>query len=739
MTWRYTTLSVAVALALAACGGSTQDMPATPTPVPPPATGGLDARPSNTTCLAPSRPSGPVLSVQRVFPNLSFNAPIALLQAPKDGSRWFVVEQGGTVRTFSNSQSAAAAGTFIDIAARVQSGGELGLLGMAFHPDFPANPRVYLSYTAAGTPLVSRISEFRSADGGKTLDPASEVVLLTVNQPESNHNGGNIAFGPDRFLYIGFGDGGGGGDAHGAIGNGQSLSTLLGKMLRIDVNVASGTARYGIPADNPFASPSAPACNVSGTSVQNCPEIYAYGFRNPWRWSFDSGTGDLWVGDVGEGTWEEADRVTRGGNYGWRCREGAHDYNLTCGPAANLINPVAEYNHGSGQAVTGGYVYRGSAIPALVGRYVFGDYGSGNIWDIARDTAPTLQVTAATAFSSGLNISAFGQDQAGELYAVDYSGTLHELVPAAGSAGTVATQLSATGCADTANATRPASGLIPYAPNAPFWSDGADKERYIGLPNGQRIAVGSDGDFDFPNGSVLVKHFRLGSRLVETRLLMRHPDGVWAGYTYEWNAAQTDATRVIGGKSVQIGNQSWVFPSEAQCLSCHTAAAGRSLGLETAQLNGSLTYSATGRTANQLITLSAIDALTPAYTQDPASLPLLRDPYGTAGTLAERARAYLHTNCSQCHRPGGGTPSAMDLRATTPVSATGACDALPQSGDLGIVNARLIAPGDATRSLIVARAARRDANAMPPIASASVDQAGVALLTSWINGLASCN
>jgi len=701
------------------------------------ATVGLDSRPDNVTCIAGARPSQVVtLATERAFPNLpAFAGPILMLQAPSNATRWFVVEQGGTVRAFDNQPAVNTSRIFVDITSRVRSGGEQGLLGMAFHAGYPTDPRVYLSYTNATSGLVSRISEFRTRDGGQTLDPNSEVILLTAVQPEANHNGGNIAFGPDGFLYIGFGDGGGGGDQHGSIGNGQNLQTTLGKLLRIDVDGSTGSVPYRIPAGNPYAGNA--VCN-SGAGAQNCPEIYAYGLRNPWRWSFDRGSGQLWLADVGQDAVEEVDRIVAGGNYGWRCFEGTRTYNATCGPnAASSLPPVAQYDHTAGQSITGGYVYHGSAIPGLVGRYVFGDFVSGRIWHIAGDTSPTLTVT--TGFDSGLSIAAFAEGSDGELYVVHYGGTLHRLRQGAGGGGTVPNQLSATGCVDPTDATRPAAGLVPYAPNAPFWSDGAVKDRYLALPNGTTLTVTADGDIDFPNGTVLMKQFRLAGRLVETRLFMRHTDGEWAGYSYEWNAQGTDATRVIGGKTASIGGQTWEYPSEAQCLSCHTAAAGRSLGLEVAQLNGPLLYPQTGRTANQLATLDAIGMFSPALGTPPDALPALPDPFGTAGTLAQRARAYLHTNCSQCHRPNGGTPTALDLRHTTTLFATNACDLPPQAGDLGLTNARIIAPGAASRSVLVARAGRRDAQAMPPLASTVVDAAGVDLLTRWVNSLSGCN
>jgi uncharacterized repeat protein (TIGR03806 family) len=251
--------------------------------------------------------------------------------------------------------------------------------------------------------------------------------------------------------------------------------------------------------------------------------------------------------------------------------------------------------------------------------------------------------------------------------------------------------------------------------------------------------VRTDGDWDFPNRSVLMKNFRVGSRLIETRLLMRHPDGTWGGFTYEWNAQQTDATLVEGGADRDIGDgQIWRFPSENECLDCHTAAANRALGLETSQLNRDFTYEQTGRTANELATLSHIGVLTPPIA-DSSAEPAMPDPTDTSAPLADRARAYLHTNCSQCHRPNGPTPSTMDLRYMTALNATNTCNVSPQNGDLGIgTDARLIAPGSSANSVIVNRASRRDSNGMPPLASNEIDADGVALLTQWIDGLSGC-
>jgi len=714
---------------------------------------GLDTRPNNLACVAPERTTGnSALSMPRAFPNLTFEEPVAMLQAPGDSSRWFVVEQNGIIRVFNNSETVATSQVFLDISDRVVQLGqsEAGLLGLAFHPNFATNGRAFVNYSnppSGGGSLRSITAEFTSPDGGLTLNPNSERRLLTVNKDFDNHNGGQLNFGPDGFLYLGLGDGGGGGDPS---ENGQDNAILLGKMLRIDVNSQPGGQPYAIPGGatgNPFANN--PRCNATGSGSQPCPEIYATGFRNPWRWSFDRQTGQMWVGDVGQSQWEEIDIVTRAGNYGWDIREGAHCFEPQSGcQTAGLIDPVAEYTDPVGESITGGYVYRGSQANGPVGRYVFADFVSGMIANLVPGAGGSFTINRLVepggtppGAPGVLSISAFGEANNGELYALDYiRGQIRRMVFSAGGGGggdNVPTQLSQTGCINTsAPGAPPLLSLIPYKPNAQFWSDGAAKDRFIGLPNGVNIGVPGSGDWDAPNGTVLVKHFRLANQLIETRLFMRHPDGVWAGYTYQWNQAQTQATRVVGGATRQVGGQTWIYPSEGQCMQCHTNAAGFSLGLETAQLNGNHTYPQTGRTANQITTLNEINVLTPPVGSNP---PAFADPTDTSQSLTARARAYLHTNCANCHRPGGTGGASLDLRHNTALAQMNACDVVPSDGDLGLPNARIIAPGAAGSSVLHARMATRNVNAMPPIASNLVDTAGAQLISAWINSLASCN
>ncbi len=368
---------------------------------------------------------------------------------------------------------------------------------------------------------------------------------------------------------------------------------------------------------------------------------------------------------------------------------------------------------------------------------------SGRFW-AARPEDDTGGYTNDQLINSSFKPTAFAPGPNGELHFVDISGTGQGRVrridpPANPTPDTIPDLLSDTGCVDTADITQPYSGLLPYDLNAPFWSDGAAKDRYIGLPNGTTIDIDADGDFLFPTGTVIVKNFRLSGDLIETRHLMRHPDGIWAGYTYEWNEAQTEATRVRGGKVVTIDGQDWIYPSEGQCMECHTAAADFALGPEIAQLNKDFTYPSTGRTANQLETIDHVMMFTGPLPGPASTLDALADPDDSGAPLEDRVRAYLHTNCAQCHRTNGPTPSTMDLRYTTALADMNACDVTPLQGDLGIPNARLIAPGDSGRSLLVERMQRRDIHGMPPIGSNVIDTANVARVAQWIDSLSGCN
>ncbi len=330
--------------------------------------------------------------------------PVHLTHAGDGSGRMFVVEQAGRVRVLRDGVVAAA--PFLDISGIVRSGGERGLLSVAFHPAYARNGFFYLNYTDRdGDTVVARYSVSADAERG---DPASAAPLISIGQPYGNHNGGQVAFGPDGYLYIGMGDGGWAGDPR---NRSQNPRSLLGKMLRLDVDSAEP---YAIPPDNPFAA-----------SDDAAPEIWALGLRNPWRFRFDRLTGDLYIGDVGQNKWEEIDfqpAEQRGGlNYGWRIMEGTHCFNPATGCGRQgLTEPVHEYSQSQGCSVTGGHVYRGPALAELAGTYVFADYCAGTIWGLFREAGGGWSRT--TLLESGFAISSFGEDEAGGLYVLDYSG-----------------------------------------------------------------------------------------------------------------------------------------------------------------------------------------------------------------------------------------------------------------------------------------------------------------------------
>jgi glucose/arabinose dehydrogenase len=336
-------------------------------------------------------------------------APIGFAVANDGTNRLFILEQEGRVQAVADGQRLGT--PFLDIVDRVGSSSpEQGLLGLAFHPNYPENGYFYVNYTdRSGNTVVAR---YQVTEDANLADPASEVVLLAVEQPAGNHNGGHLVFGPDGYLYIGLGDGGGAGDTY---GNAQNLGTLLGAILRIDVD---GGEPYAIPPDNPFVGRS-----------EARPEIWAYGLRNPWRFSFDWENGDLWIADVGQNQYEEVNVLPAnlgGQNYGWPMMEGLRCFEAETCDQEGLVLPVAEYDHGLGCSVTGGYVYRGAAFPNLQGVYFFGDYCSGHVWGMVNHGAGWQ--TELLVEESGLSISSFGQDEAGELYLVDQGGGLYRIV-----------------------------------------------------------------------------------------------------------------------------------------------------------------------------------------------------------------------------------------------------------------------------------------------------------------------
>ena len=404
--------------------GGTPTVPraATTSPAPtasgasPPAASASAASPA--TSVAPSQPFDPnAVSIELEVVAGGLDSPLAVTHAGDGSGRLFVAEQGGAVRIVRDG--AVVGAPFLDIGGRILSGGERGLLGLAFHPDYPADPRFFVNYTDEDGHTQVASYTLDPEDPERAID--EETRILTVRQPYANHNGGALAFGPDGYLYVATGDGGSGGDPH---GYGQSLETLLGKIVRIDVDTPSGELRYSVPPDNPFVA-----------TERAKPEIWHYGLRNPWRMSFDRANGDLWIGDVGQNAWEEVD-AARGGagglNFGWNRMEGSHCFRPQSGcedPA--FTPPFTEYSHEApGCTIIGGNVYRGTAEPALAGGYLFADYCSGLLWAV--DAAAEGPVEPVLMADTGRSPSAFGEDEAGEIYVTDISaGELLRVVAAA--------------------------------------------------------------------------------------------------------------------------------------------------------------------------------------------------------------------------------------------------------------------------------------------------------------------
>ena len=699
---------------------------------------GLDTRPSNTTCNAPDRP--PITALvkwERVFATAPLALPMMIAQIPGDSTRWFVAQRGSGSSALIRSFPVADPSQITTVAtiANINFGAEGGLLGLAFHPKFAQNGRLYVTWTMNGgvNGMRSTVGYLTSADGGATFGGPPVEILGFDQTPAGNHKGGGITFGKDGLLYLSFGDGGGGDDT---FKNGQTKTGFFSKILRIDVDNPAGGNAYGIPATNPFK-------NGGGE-----PAVFAYGFRNPFRFSVDRESNEVWVGDVGQNFYEEVDaKVKVGGNYGWPCREGFHDYlngdTTKCpGGLVGLIDPDIEQHHApqNSRAIIGGVVYRGKAIPDFVGTYLFGDHSTQEMFTLAFDPGTGVATDQKLVDAPAARWVSFAEDNDGEVYAVALEqGQIYKLLPAAPPGpNNFPDRLSKTGCVDPGDAKKPASGLIAYGVNAALWSDGAVKDRWMALPDGQKITVNdADGHFDYPAGSVLMKTFTVGGKRIETRLFVRHGDGGWAGYTYEWLDDQSDALFLKSSKTKPVGAQMWTYPSRSDCVSCHTEAAGRSLGPELGQLNGDYVYPTTNFIANQLKTLDHIGVFDKPLGKPVEQLPAYPDPYGTEAVDA-RARAYLHSNCSNCHRPQGGGRGNMDLRFGTALADTKSCGVDGEAGNIGIAGAKLLAPGSPSLSLISARPHSPAAHRMPPLASSVVDDRGVTVIDDWITSIKAC-
>ena len=717
---------------------------------------GLEKRVAWTTSRVVGSPDPPdPYRIEIAFPGVRFYEPLSMAY-DASSNRFWLAERKGKIFSFANDSPTTTKNLAMDLGRTVY--------GIALHPRFAENGYLYVTYVLdpdVPSPKGTRVSRFQVSRAVPfTADPKSEKILL--EWPSGGHNGGCLRFGPDGYLYIATGDGSGIADQ---LETGQDLGDLLASLLRIDVDHPSEGSAYTIPSGNPFV-------DMAGAR----PEIWAYGLRQAWKFSFDRRNSNLWAGEVGQDLWESIYLIQKGGNYGWSVNEGRHPFRpqRKRGPTP-ILESVVEHHHTEFRSITGGYVYEAARLPDLQGAYIYGDYDTGKVWSLRSNGSKVTDHRQLV--DTQLRIIEFAQDAAGEVYVVDFmGGGIHRLVPApppAPNAPQFPRKLSETGLFTSTRDLKPAPGLIPYSVNSALWSDGATKERYMALPGESRIeydsviypqpAPGALPGWRFPDGAVMVKTFSLemetgkpsSARRLETRLL-RHElipgteevgSHVWTGYVYVWNDDQSDAElleaagadrkftiidrKAPGGKREQV----WHFPSRAECTLCHNVAAKYVLGVDTQQLNRDHDYG--GVIANQLSTLDHIGVFTKPLPAAPGQLPRLPDYSDPKASLGDRARGYLQANCAHCHRKWGGGNADFQLLYTLPINETGTIGVLPAHGNLDLANPRLITPGRPNDSMILKRMDLLGLGRMPHIASNVVDRQAVRLIHDWIAKLPS--
>lgn len=728
----------------------------------------------------------------RVLPKLSISWPIYVVPEPDSRRLWIITQVWSyaptrIVRT-SDQPASEELETLLDVA------GDEVAYDITFHPGFEQNRYVFVGSngTFGGDEKKTRVTRYTvQREPPFRIVPDSATTI--IEWPSDGHNGAAITFGHDGMLYVTSGDGTSDSDTN---LRGQDLTHLTAKILRIDVDQPAEGKAYSVPKDNPFLD------------MENArPETWAYGLRNPWRITTDPKTGQIWVGNNGQDLWEQAYLIERGANYGWSAYEGSYPFyaNRELGPTP-VSFPTVEHPHSEARSLTGGVVYHGEKLPELRGAYIYGDYSTGKIWGVKHDGEKVVWQKELA--DTPLQITALSTDADGELLIADHQGNdrggFYALQPNADDRSHEAfpRRLSETGLFRSVRDHRLHPGAVPYSINAPLWSDGAYKERYVVLPPTMKVAdeevpasidFTTDRGWNFPEQTVLVKSFALETRegdpksrkWVETRLFTKQ-QGEWVGYSYRWNDEQSDAVLVAKegrdetftiDTASDSRTQQWRYPSRAECMVCHTRAANFVLGPSLLQMNKDHDYG--GVVDNQLRVLEHLGLLRANWKaeavaelrnelqgqefsseeidrrvgeatatrdqrkpqtssllfQPPKNYDRLADPYDASSPVVLRARSYLHANCAQCHVGAGGGNSQMELSFKTAQEDMNAVGVEPLHHTFGIDDARLIAPGDPERSVLLHRVAIRGRGQMPQLATERVDQKAVDLLSEWIRQL----
>lgn len=745
---------------------------------------GFDDFPSNTTCKPPTGSSAiGGVKAREVFTNLTFPAnsscteftdsdctnahrPLSMVQHPTNMD-WYLVEQTGRILRFKNDLDLVQEATVVlDISAKVISGYEPGLLSLDFDPSNPTQAYIYYitcESQSTGTAdivcptegeqddVVAAVTRL-TMDGSGAFDGSSERLILEVEHGKTEHNGGGARFGPDDMLYLVFGDGG-----SFPVVAAQDPQSFLGKVLRVDVNDAEGNpltgeTTYRIPADNPF---------VNDGTVKD--EIFATGLRNPWRFDFDEwdGTGlpALFAGDVGLVTAEEVNYVEAGKDYGWPFVEGpfcrtADLYTVfspdDCSPDTDTHTPpIHWYRQSAGTSITGGFLYRGSPtsanyIPSLENSYVFADFTVGVLYALRKDEGTGQWNRQWLADTPNL-IPSFSQSLDGDMYYFDWwSGNIYRLEPEDTTNSKPPSLLSETGCVNPTDPKKPAVGAIPYRPVTPFFSeDAVYKERWFFPAEGSVITEFQEtGNLIFQPGTVTMKTFDVGEARIETRLMFRHADGEWVGWSYRWREDQSDAELVESSLSTEVEGVQWHYPDNGECMQCHTFPSGRVLGPRVQQLNGLSYFPGTDRWSNVLGTLRSFSKIEryvgndpePTYLQgdeypEPAALPSYAALDDEEAPLKERVRSYLASNCAHCHRAAGGGRGGFSL---LPENFLSVCNATLAANTYDVPEMRVVVPGDADLSMLYLRLVETDLPYQMHPYRITVDTQGAELIRSWI-------